>query len=338
MPYVVRKTNGTIQLILEDGLIDDSTGLYLVGRGANSYGEFVADNFIRLLENFANESAPGNPLDGQIWFDSSIKQFKYWADNQWNLFAEEGPAGATGPRGLPGPTGATGPVGDPGPQGYRGYTGSVGATGIQGQIGPKGDVGYTGSRGATGYVGSASTIEGPVGYTGSRGATGATGAVGYVGSRGATGAIGPDGPQGASGLVGATGATGPGMTGDLDFTGHTISGTTIGSSITLNPLGTGQVIVGGNKLTPMGNLTASLGDASRRWTDVYTTAVRFNDGTSLQTTTAFDGATPPTTSKGKIGDIPGKIAFDTGYLYYCFGSYNGFGDIWKRMPWDGTTW
>jgi len=338
MPYVVRKTNGSIQLILQDGLIDNSTGLYLVGRGANGYGEFVADNFIRLLENFANATPPENPIDGQIWFNSRAKQFEYWADNRWNLFSEEGPPGASGPSGLPGPTGATGPVGDTGPQGYRGYTGSAGPTGIQGQIGPIGDAGATGPRGDTGYVGSASTVVGPIGYTGSRGATGPAGESGYTGSRGASGPIGADGPKGDTGATGATGPQGPGLTGSLDFTGHTISGTALGTAITINPLGSASLLVGGVKLIPTGNLTASLGDASHRWTDVYTTAVRFNDGTSLQSTSAFSGGTPPTTSKGKVGDIPGKIAFDTGYIYYCFGSYNGVGDIWKRMPWDGTTW
>lgn len=338
MPYVVRKTNGSIQLILEDGLIDDSTGLYLVGRGANGYGESVADNFIRLLENFANVTAPANPIEGQLWFDSNVKRFKFWADNQWNSFSNVGSPGATGIRGATGATGATGPVGDTGLQGLTGYTGSIGATGIQGQLGPIGDAGATGLRGQAGYVGSASTIPGPIGYTGSRGATGPAGEVGYVGSRGSSGAIGALGPKGDVGATGATGATGPGITGSLNFTGHTISGTTINTSISINPLGTGGVVVGGNKLTPSGNLTASLGDSSNRWTDVYTTALRFNDGTSLQTAAALPGGPAPTTSKGRPGDIPGRISFDAGYIYYCFGTYNSFGDIWKRMPWDGTTW
>lgn len=337
MPYVVRKTDGSVLLILQDGLLDNSLGITLVGRNFTGYGEFFADNFVKLMENFASSTAPANPLDGQIWFDSNLKEFKYWSINAWEPFSKVGATGPVGNTGLPGPTGATGVVGDPGPQGFRGYAGSIGATGIQGQVGPTGATGRSGDNGDTGYVGSASMIPGPIGYTGSRGATGPEGPTGYTGSKGATGDLGSDGPRGATGATGPAGPTGPSPGGDLSFVGHTINGTTIGTSIGINALGTGGVVVNG-KLTPQGNLTASLGDGSHRWRDVYTQAVRFNDGTSIQTTKAFSGDTPPTSSKGVFGDYAGKIAFDTDYLYYCFGSYNGFGDIWKRQPWDAGTW
>jgi hypothetical protein len=339
MPYVVRRTDGEIQLILQDGIVDSSTGLYLVGRSFTGYGEFIADNFVRLLENFASTEAPLNPIEGQIYYNKTDKQYRYWSMEQWNLFAEEGPRGATGPAGYTGSRGLGGPVGDDGPSGPRGYAGSIGATGIQGQIGPKGDTGYTGSRGQASTVPGPTGVNGPVGYTGSRGTIGLQGTVGYVGSRGATGATGPIGPDGPIGIRGPVGATGPagGTTGDLAFNGHTISGTALNSSITINPLGSGSIQLN-SKTIPATN-TQSFGDSTHIWQNIYTAAVRFPDGSVINSATTVNGATTaPSSSVGAMGDVRGKIAFDTQYFYYCFATFDASTHIWKRMPWDAGTW
>jgi hypothetical protein len=42
----------------------------LVGKNYAGYGQFLDDNFIRLLENASNTTAPGSPLVGQLWWDS----------------------------------------------------------------------------------------------------------------------------------------------------------------------------------------------------------------------------------------------------------------------------
>lgn len=47
---------------------------------------------------------------------------------------------------------------------------------------------------------------------------------------------------------------------------------------------------------------------------------------------------PPLSSIGQIGDTSNNIAFSSGYFYWCSAAYNGVTDIWKRTPWDGTTW
>lgn len=335
MPYVVRKTDGSIYLVLQDGLVDASSGLYLVGRSFTGYGEFIADNFVRLLENFANDAAPANPMEGQIYYNTVDKQFRYWDGSNWTLFAEEGPRGYTGSVGI-GATGATGPVGDTGPSGPKGYTGSIGATGLMGPLGPTGDIGFTGSRGASGPSGATGPF-GPIGYTGSRGIVGSSGPTGYVGSRGATGAIGPDGPRGDTGYTGSVGPTGPGLTGSLSFSGQTISGTINNSSITLNPLGVGAV-VSAAKVIPNTDNLLNLGDSSHYWQNAYVAAIRFPDGTAFSSGSKITGATPPASSIGNPGDVAGRVAFDTDYFYYCFATYDSSTHIWKRMPWDMGTW
>jgi hypothetical protein len=337
MPYVVRRTDGNVQIILQDGIVDASIGLYLVGRSFTGYGEFFADNFVRLLENFANDTAPTNPLEGQIYFNKSDKQFRYWNGNSWVLFARAGATGPTGPTGV-GATGATGPVGDTGPSGPRGFTGSIGSVGPLGFTGSQG-VGFTGSRGPSGLQGpsGATGPMGSLGFTGSRGATGPQGPTGFVGSRGPTGPLGSDGPKGDTGFTGSIGATGPGLTGNLSFVGQTINGTIVNNSITLNPLGTGSV-VSNSKIIPAVNETLNLGDTSFRWQNVYTNAIRFSDGTSFSSGSRIIGATPPASSIGSPGDVAGKIAFDTDYFYYCFATFNATTNIWKRMPWSTGTW
>ena len=47
------------------------TSLSLVGRGYPNYGEKIAENFLHLLENFANQIPPENPVEGQLWYDTS---------------------------------------------------------------------------------------------------------------------------------------------------------------------------------------------------------------------------------------------------------------------------
>ena len=48
-----------------------STSLDIVGPGYVAYGEAIAQDFLKLLENFASPNAPLNPIEGQLWYDTS---------------------------------------------------------------------------------------------------------------------------------------------------------------------------------------------------------------------------------------------------------------------------
>lgn len=77
MSYALNKTDGSLLLTLVDGSIDTTTtGLTFIGRNYQGYGEAFNENFIKLLENFANTSAPGNPIVGQTWFDTNSGRLK----------------------------------------------------------------------------------------------------------------------------------------------------------------------------------------------------------------------------------------------------------------------
>jgi hypothetical protein len=45
--------------------------LTLLGRNYPGYGQVLAENFIRVLENSASSVPPVNPIEGQLWFDTS---------------------------------------------------------------------------------------------------------------------------------------------------------------------------------------------------------------------------------------------------------------------------
>jgi len=79
MSYTVNKTNGSVLTIVGDGTVDaTSTDITLVGRKYSGYGEVLNENTIKLLENFANRTAPNSPLEGQVWYDTLEGRLKVY--------------------------------------------------------------------------------------------------------------------------------------------------------------------------------------------------------------------------------------------------------------------
>jgi hypothetical protein len=83
MAYIINKSDGSILLTLQDGDLDVSTSLGLLGRNYTGYGEVQNENFIFLLENFANVNPPARPIKGQTWFDSANNVLKIYEGQQW---------------------------------------------------------------------------------------------------------------------------------------------------------------------------------------------------------------------------------------------------------------
>jgi hypothetical protein len=84
MAYIINKFSGEQLIVLEDGTIDTSTSIGLVGRNYVGYGETQNENFVFLLENFANNDPPQRPLTGQIWFDTDTKLANIYDGANWN--------------------------------------------------------------------------------------------------------------------------------------------------------------------------------------------------------------------------------------------------------------
>jgi hypothetical protein len=83
MPYSIDRYNGTTITVVEDGTIDSSLDIKLIGKNYAGYGEVQNENFVHLLENFSGTSAPPRPISGQVWYDSSSKKLKFYDNSKW---------------------------------------------------------------------------------------------------------------------------------------------------------------------------------------------------------------------------------------------------------------
>jgi hypothetical protein len=84
MSYNIVTTSGSTIVSILDGTVNsNATSLTLVGKNYAGYGIFLNENYVKLLENFAYDSAPSAPMTGQIWYDSSATLLKFYTGSVW---------------------------------------------------------------------------------------------------------------------------------------------------------------------------------------------------------------------------------------------------------------
>ena len=80
MSYTITLANGNTLAVVADQSFDKvSSSLTLIGKNVNAYGQYVNENFVGLLENFANIAPPLNPITGQLWYDTSVQRLKVYS-------------------------------------------------------------------------------------------------------------------------------------------------------------------------------------------------------------------------------------------------------------------
>ena len=82
MSYTVNKSNSSASpnaYTVQDGVVNTQTDLSFIGKGYAGYGEVIAENFLHLLENFSNGTAPTKPISGQLWYDSTNNRLKVYS-------------------------------------------------------------------------------------------------------------------------------------------------------------------------------------------------------------------------------------------------------------------
>ena len=91
MSYIINNSRGQIVAVVGDGTVNTTaTDLALIGRSVTNFGEYQNENYVYLLENFANSTAPLQPVLGQLWYDSgNDKLCAYSTANTWVGLASE---------------------------------------------------------------------------------------------------------------------------------------------------------------------------------------------------------------------------------------------------------
>jgi len=87
MSYTINLTDGALFATIADGTINTTSSMTLVGKNYAGYGEFLDTNFIHLLENSSDTTAPGAPLSGQLWWDSGNGLMKVYTGTQWKTIS-----------------------------------------------------------------------------------------------------------------------------------------------------------------------------------------------------------------------------------------------------------
>lgn len=83
MAYTIDTYSNSRSWRIEDGTIDQTTDLKLVGKNYAGYGEIQNENFVFLLENFAGQTEPPRKVPGQIWFDTGNSKLKFYDGLKW---------------------------------------------------------------------------------------------------------------------------------------------------------------------------------------------------------------------------------------------------------------
>ena len=91
MSYIINNSRGNVIAIVADGTVNTTaTDLALVGRALTDYGTYENENYVYLLENFANSTAPLQPILGQLWYNSATDVISsYSTADTWTALATQ---------------------------------------------------------------------------------------------------------------------------------------------------------------------------------------------------------------------------------------------------------
>ena len=85
MPYIVNFTDreNKTPITVFDNTSSQDTSLTFPGRNVTGYGQIIAENFLSLLENFASANQPVNPVEGQLWYDTTNGVLQLYDNTNW---------------------------------------------------------------------------------------------------------------------------------------------------------------------------------------------------------------------------------------------------------------
>jgi hypothetical protein len=80
----VTKYDGSPLVSVQDSTLDTTTtSITLIGKNAVNYGLPMNENFVALMQHFANTSPPPTPIQGQIWYNSVKSSLSVFDGQRW---------------------------------------------------------------------------------------------------------------------------------------------------------------------------------------------------------------------------------------------------------------
>jgi hypothetical protein len=99
MSYTINHYNGNAIATVVDGTINNSLDITLIGKNYAGYGQSQNENFVYMLENFANATQPPQPIAGQIWYDTTTNKLRFYDGIRFRVAGSAETAPSTSPPG-----------------------------------------------------------------------------------------------------------------------------------------------------------------------------------------------------------------------------------------------
>lgn len=93
--YPIESATGTTVTTISQNTVDTTFTIRLFGRGIANYGDYMAENLFRMLQNFASANPPGSSLNGssgsnfgsptagQQWWDTANQTMRVYNGSSW---------------------------------------------------------------------------------------------------------------------------------------------------------------------------------------------------------------------------------------------------------------
>jgi hypothetical protein len=97
MSYTINHYNGNAIATVVDGTINNTLDITLIGKNYAGYGQSQNENFVYLLENFANSTQPPSPIAGQIWYDTTTNKLRFYDGQRFRVAGSAAAAPSNSP-------------------------------------------------------------------------------------------------------------------------------------------------------------------------------------------------------------------------------------------------
>ena len=94
MAYTITAANHS-PIVVASGATDNTTSISLIGKNVPNYGQTIAQNLVSMMQNFASNSEPNGPLDGQLWYDTNLRALKVYDNGTPKVIASINTGAAT---------------------------------------------------------------------------------------------------------------------------------------------------------------------------------------------------------------------------------------------------